>query len=60
LTAFLAADPEPAPLSYPETIEGKKAEKVWKNHLYVDERNLFPARFNKWETQVLEIRGLNL
>jgi type III restriction enzyme len=50
----LAADPEPAPLSYPDTIEGKKAEKTWKNHLYADERNLFPARFNKWETQVLE------
>ncbi|MBA2345910.1 MAG: DEAD/DEAH box helicase family protein [Rubrobacter sp.] len=50
----LAADPEPAPLAYPGTIEGKSAEKTWQKHLYVDKASLFPAKFNKWETKVIE------
>src|SRR5207244_3992724 len=50
----LAADPELTPIELPESIEGKQAEPAWKHHLYVDERNLFPSRFNRWETAVLE------
>jgi type III restriction enzyme len=50
----LAAEPEQAPLSYPDAIDGKKAEKAWKSHLYVDGYGLFHARFNRWETKVLE------
>jgi type III restriction enzyme len=51
----LAADPEPAPLSYPGTIESKKAEKVWHKHLYVDQDSMFPAEFkSSWERKVVE------
>jgi type III restriction enzyme len=45
----LAADPEVSPLAYPETIETRKAEKLWKKHLYGDGKALFPATFNNWE-----------
>lgn len=50
----LAADPEPAPLSYPDAVEEKKDEKAWEKHLYVDEKSLFPAKLNKWESKVVE------
>lgn len=50
----LAADPEIAPLKFPHSIEGKKADRTWAQHVYADERNLFPARFNRWETAVIE------
>lgn len=50
----LAADPEPAPLSYPDAVEEKKADKAWSKHLYVDEKSLFSEKFNKWETKVVE------
>jgi len=50
----LAADPELAPIGYPTTIEGKKAGEPWRNHLYVDEKSLYPAKLNKWETRVVE------
>jgi type III restriction enzyme len=49
----LAADPEPGALVYPETIDGKRSEKSWKNHLYVDGYGLFPAALNRWETAVI-------
>jgi type III restriction enzyme len=49
----LAADPEQTALVYPETIEGKRSEKTWKSHLYVDGFGLFPAALNRWETAVM-------
>ena len=50
----LAADPELSPLSYPKSIDAKKAEQTWRKHLYVDEDALFPAKLNTWETKVIE------
>jgi type III restriction enzyme len=39
---------------YPEQIEGAKSERRWQKHLYVDADGTFPAKFNKWETKVIE------
>jgi type III restriction enzyme len=50
----LATDPEPSPLSYPKSIDAKRAEKTWRNHLYVDDASLYPAKFNTWETKVIQ------
>ena len=43
-----------SPLSYPKSIDGKSAEKNWGKHLYVNDDSLFPAKFNTWETKVIE------
>ena len=52
----LAADPEPAPLSYPMRIEQKRGDKTWQKHLYVDENSLFPANLkSSWESKVVEL-----
>ena len=51
----LATDPEPSPLSYPKSIDTKRAEKTWRYHLYVDDASLYPAKFNTWETKVIEV-----
>lgn len=50
----LAASPELTPLVHPATIQGKLGEHVWKKHLYVNEKGVFPADFNTTETDVLE------
>lgn len=50
----LAVSPELAPLNYPMTIEGKRNDKEWKKHLYVNSKSLFPAVLNKWERMVIE------
>lgn len=50
----LAADPEQSQVTYPKTIEEKKADGSWDRHLYVDKESLYSAKFNKWETKVLE------
>ncbi len=50
----LAVTPELAPLTYPTTIDVKRADKTWAKHLYVESTGAFPAAFNKWETRVLE------
>jgi len=50
----LAADPEQVPFHCPASIDVSKAEQTWINHLHVDERGLFPAKLNRWETMVIE------
>lgn len=50
----LAASPQLSPVSYPKSVDGKSAEKTWQKHLYVDDASLFPAKFNMWETKVIE------
>jgi type III restriction enzyme len=50
----LATDPEPSPLAYPKSIDTKRAEKTWRKHLYVDDASLYPAKFNTWETKVIQ------
>ncbi len=50
----LAADPELSPLSYPKTIDAKIAGKPWQKHLYVNDDSVFQAKFNTWETKVIE------
>jgi type III restriction enzyme len=50
----LATNAELSPLSYPKSIDVKKAEKTWPKHLYVNDASLFPAKFNTWETKVIE------
>jgi type III restriction enzyme len=51
----LAVDPELTPLHYPSTIDGRKAERTWRKHLYVNEKQVYPASFtSSWETKVLE------
>jgi type III restriction enzyme len=44
------ADREP----YPDRIQVSKAERSWPKHVYVDDAQLYPAKFNKWETKVIE------
>lgn len=39
---------------YPDRIQTTKADRLWPEHVYVDEANLYPGKFNKWETQVIE------
>lgn len=50
----LAADPEPSQISYPTTIEEKKADRSWERHLYVDKDAQYSAKLNKWEAKVVE------
>ncbi len=49
----LAAEPEEVTLTYPPTIETKKGTKVFKNHLYVDENDLFPTEADRWESKII-------
>jgi len=50
----LAAEPEEIHVKYLDSIQGKKASTSWQHHLYVDEKGRYPAKFNTWETAVLE------
>lgn len=49
----LAAEPELLSLTFPETIEVKRADDSWDRHAYADSRGKYPASFNTWEAQVL-------
>ena len=40
-------------LVYPESIEGKKGEKLWKKHLYANGGGKFPCKLNSWEEQII-------
>jgi type III restriction enzyme len=50
----LAASPERTPLVYPATLQGRKAERTWKKHLYVTADKEFPADLYTSEEDVLE------
>jgi type III restriction enzyme len=50
----LASEPEETTIVYPQAIEGKKADRQWKGHLYVDGNGDFPSKLNSWETRVIE------
>jgi type III restriction enzyme len=50
----LGSEPEERVLTYPHVIEGKKADRSWQKHLYVNEKEGFPQKFNTWEAKVLE------
>jgi type III restriction enzyme len=39
---------------YPDRIQVTKADKRWLRHVYVDEAGMYPSKFNKWETKVIE------
>lgn len=39
---------------YPDRIQVTKVERSWPAHVYVDEKNRFPSKFNSWETKVIE------
>ncbi len=49
----LAVDPELAPMNFPQSIQGLKADTSWKKHLYVGKDKVYPATLNSWETKVL-------
>ncbi len=49
----LAATPELTPLTYPTTIQGKKADEPFKKHLY-QEDGKFSAKLNPTETRILK------
>jgi type III restriction enzyme len=51
-----AKDPEEVTLTLRETLQGKKAESKWSNHLYVDDEGMFPYDFSQssWERRVIE------
>jgi type III restriction enzyme len=49
-----AKQPEPENLLLPPDIETREEKLLWDRHLYVDKRGKFGAKFNKWETKVLE------
>jgi type III restriction enzyme len=51
----LASEPEEILLSYPETIDGSKADTSWQKHLFVNDKGEFPQTFkSSWEKKVLE------
>lgn len=50
----LAGEPEIVPLVYPQVMEAKREGALWHKHLYQDEQGRFQAKFNTWETAVLE------
>ena len=51
----LASEPEETFLSYPETIESRKADTSWQKHLFANDKGEFPHKFkSSWETKVLE------
>jgi type III restriction enzyme len=49
-----AKNPEPENLLLPPDIETKGERPHWHLHLYVDNKGNYGAKFNKWETKVLE------
>jgi type III restriction enzyme len=51
----LAKEPELAKLSYPQTVEWSGAEPTWPRHLYANEENCFPSKFNNWEAKTLSV-----
>jgi type III restriction enzyme len=50
----LASEPEEGAIAYPLAIEGKKDKQTWKKHLYIDDKGVFPAKLNHWESKVIE------
>lgn len=50
----LASEPEETTITYPEGIEGRKDERAWRKHMYVDDEGGFPCKFNTWEARVIE------
>ena len=55
----LTSQPEEGVNVYPQVIEGKKADRTWQRHLYVDDKGGFPQKLNTWETKVLEAELAN-
>jgi type III restriction enzyme len=56
----LASEPEETLLSYPQTIDGSKADTSWQKHLFVNDNGQFPQKFkSSWETKVLEAEFSN-
>ena len=49
----LASAPEVTTFVYPESIEGKKGDQVWKKHVYANGGGRFPCELNKWESKVI-------
>lgn len=49
-----AKHPQPEALSLPPELEVKEEKPLWDRHLYVDKNGKFGAKFNKWETKVLQ------
>lgn len=49
----VAKDPQPETLLLPPEMEVKDEDTLFKRHLYVNKKGEFPAKFNKWETTVL-------
>ena len=50
-----ASDPvEITMSSMPDSIRGKRQGNNWDNHLYVDDDEKLPSKFNTWETKTLE------
>jgi hypothetical protein len=39
---------------YPRAVQAMKTQRTWGQHVYVDDKGQFPAKFNKWERKVIE------
>lgn len=50
----LASEPEEGPITYPQSIEGRREKQSWDKHLYVDDKGKFHCKLNTWETKVVE------
>lgn len=50
----LASEPEATAITYPQEIDAKKGEKVWKKHLYANGGGNFPCKLDTWEARVIE------
>lgn len=49
----LARDPELRRIFLPQEMDVRAVESTWNKHAYVDDRGLYPATLNKWESAVL-------
>jgi len=50
----LASSPVVKPITYLQEIQVSRGNQSFKNHLYVDERGLFPNNANEWESRMIE------
>lgn len=53
--AGLAVESELGALAFPTSIEGRVSAASWDKHLYVNPDDRYPANFNTWETEVLNL-----
>ncbi len=49
----LAKDPELTSVVYPDAIDVRRGNVMLANHIYVDDKEQFPAVLNAWETKVI-------